>query len=182
MSELQELSGIRQLMEEAARGVPDRGRHFVIWGVVMAAAVLATYAALPLGVVWGVALAAGWGLAIWTARRETARAPVDTLLARVLAGIWVGCGVSATLVALLAVYGGAFPAAAVPGAIALILGGGYFASSVAYRRRWMALVAGAWWLGGAAMLIWPARETLLVLAGLLVLFQIVPGVLLRRQG
>jgi hypothetical protein len=129
-----------------------------------------------------VSLATGWGLALWVGRRDEVRAPVQTLLARVVAGIWVGCGVSATLVAVLGYYARALPERTLPGVSALVVAAGFFATSFAYRSSWMRLSAVGWWLGAIGMLLWPGPRTLLVMAGLLMVLQVLPGVLFYRRS
>lgn len=182
-----DLATIRRLMEDSQQGVPETGKHFIIWGVVIALAAVLTYASLrgaavPIAVVWAASLVVGWVLSLWAGWREEASAPVQTLLGRVVAGIWIGCGVSATLVAVLGYYAGALPPAALSGTIGLVIAAGCFASSFAYRSAWMRVLAAGWWLGAAGMLLWPGPTSLLVMAGLLVLLQIVPGVLLYQRA
>lgn len=182
-----DLATIRRLMEESQQGFPEAGKHFITWGIVIALALVLTYASLggaPLSVgwVWAVSLVAGWALSLWMGWREGVRAPVQSLVGRVVAGIWIGCGVSATLVAVLGYYAGALPPAALPGAVSLVVAASYFASSFAYRSAWMRVLAVAWWLAAAVMLLRPGPSSLLVMAGLLVALQIVPGVLFYRRA
>lgn len=182
-----DLATIRRLMEESQHGVPGAGKQFIIWGLVVTAAVLLTYAALrgapiSIALVWAVSLATGWGLSLLVGWREAVRAPVQTLLARVAASIWIGCGITATLMSALGLATGAIPPQALPGAISLVIATGYFASSFAYRSAALRLLAAAWWLAGAGMLLWPSPAALLVMAGLLVTLQVLPGVLLSRRA
>ena len=101
-SSSEDLRAIRRLMEESQQGVYESGKHYVLWGLVVAAGLALTYwalgraeAAIPW--IWGVCLAAGWGAAIWLGAREAAQAPVESLVSRTLAGTWIGCGVGLTL-------------------------------------------------------------------------------------
>lgn len=182
-----DLATIRRLMEESQQGAPEAGKHFIMWGIVIALALVLTYAALqgaPLSVgwVWALTLGAGWGLSLWTGWRRDARAPVQSIVGRVVAGIWIGCGVSATLVTALGYYGEALPPSALPGTVSLVIAVGYFASSFAYRSPWMRVLAVGWWLGAAGMLLRPGPRSLLAMAGLLVALQIIPGLVFYRRA
>lgn len=73
-------------------------------------------------------------------------------------------------------------AIALGGVMATVLGAACFASAFLYRSRWVGALAVGWWLGGAAMFVWPGRHTLLVMAGMLIALQIVPGMLLYSRA
>ena len=182
-----DLAAIRRLLEERQPDVGETGKHFILWGAVIGVALVLTYASLrgvslPIPWIWGASLGAGWVAAVWVAHREQARAPVQGLLTRVVAGTWVGCGMSATLIGVVGYFGGALPQPALPGVTAAILAAGYFATSFAYRSVWVRLAGFGWWLGAITMLAWPGEHTLLVMAGLMVVLQVLPGVLFYRQS
>lgn len=182
-----DLEAIRRMMEEAQSGAPDSGKHFLLWGAVTAVGLVGTYINLngppeATGWLWGVAIALGWAVAMWVGWREQSRARVQNLMNSVVAGIWIGTSVSVTLVVIGGLYLKAFAASALPGATSLVIGGGFFASSFAYRSAWLRAMAIGWWVGGSAMLAWRGPYTLLLMAGLVVAFDIVPGIVLFRRA
>lgn len=182
-----DLSAIRRLMEESQRGVYESGRHYVLWGLTIAAGLGATYLALqsaPRAIpwIWGACLGVGWVVSMWLGMRDAARAPVDSLIGRTVAGIWIGCAVSLTLLAVLGPYTGAIRSAALPAVIAAVLGSGYFASSFAYRNAAVRWLAAAWWLGAIGLFLRPGPGALLVLAAMLVAFQVIPGLVFYRRA
>lgn len=185
--EARDVEAMRQIMEQAQDGAPDSGRHFLLWGVVTVAGLLGTYANLngsraTVGAIWGVSIAIGWLAAMWIGYRERRRARVRNLLSGVLAGIWIGTGISATLATAAGLYLRLIAPEALPGVICIVLGGGFFASSFAYRSLWLRAVAFGWWGGGVAMLVWPGAYTLLLMTGMVIAFDIVPGALLYRRA
>ena len=182
-----DLAVVRQLMEERAAGVHESGTHYVLWGLVIAAGLVLTYGALgraepAIPWIWGTCLAVGWIAAWWLGARDAAEAPVVSLVSRTRTGIWVGCGVGMSILGLLGYYTGAVRPGGLPGVIAVVMGVGYFASSFAYRSRAMRVLGGAWWLSAVGLFLWPGPHALLVLAGLLVAFQVVPGVVFYRRA
>lgn len=185
--EARDLEAIRRLMETAQAGVPGAWPYFVIWGTVTTLALLVTYVALrgapiSIGWTWGVALAAGWLASLGVGRRQTERATVGNLLHRVVAGIWIGTAVAVTLLVTLGMLAHAVAASALPGLVSILLGSAWFASSFAYRDVRLRVMAVGWWVGGGAMLAWRGPWTLLLMAGLVVAFDLIPGLWLYRRS
>lgn len=182
-----DLAAIRRLMEESAQGVHESGKHYVLWGVVIAAGLLLTYWAIGRAEsvvpwIWSGCLLLAWAGSLWLGTREAARAPVETLVSRIRAGIWIGCGIGMTMLGLLGYLTGAVRPEALPAVIATVLGIGYFASSFGYRSTPVLLLGVAWWVGAAALYRWPGPHALLVLAALLVVLQVIPGLVLGRRA
>lgn len=182
-----DLAAMRRLMEESSRGVYETGKHYMLWGLVVAAGLCLTYWSLGrreawIPWIWGIGLLVGWGAAAWLGSREAARAPVETLVSQTRAGIWIGCGIGMTILGLLGYYTGAIRPGALPAVIAVVMGVGYFASSFAYRSMVVRALGVAWWIGAVALLLWQGPHALLVLAALLVVLQVVPGALFHRRA
>lgn len=183
------LKMIRRLMEDSQRVIHDNGKHQITWGVLISAALVWTYGALALerpaeaiGWAWVVAIVAGWGLSIWFGRTEHREAPVGTLANRILGGIWIGFGITVTLLWLLSMFTGLIAPAALAPVMAALLGLGYFATSFACNTTWLRGAAFAWWVGTVVMAIWPGLYTLLLFAGMLVVLQVVPNLLFHGRN
>ncbi|MFB6240974.1 MAG: hypothetical protein ABEJ46_05380 [Gemmatimonadota bacterium] len=132
--------------------------------------------------IWIGAIGLGWVGSFWIGRQQRQRAPVETLGGRVMMGIWVGGGVTGTLL------GFAVPAAGlvstsgeILGPIAMIMGTCHFASSYVTRSAAMRWMAGGWWAGGTAMLWWNGIESLLIMGVLVLALQLLPGIWLLRS-
>lgn len=183
---------IRRLMEDSQRAVRENGIHYLAWGALTAAALVATYllagagAASAIGWVWMVAIALGWTISIAVGRRQRSEAPVRTLAGRLLGAIWVGCGITLTLLGFVGSATGAIPGGSLQGILASVIGIGYFASSFVYGSATWRYLAAGWWAGAAVMLVWPGAYTLLLLAALVVALEVIPGMLLyvrsRRES
>ncbi len=184
----EDLAAIRRLMEGGQRVVNTAGPHFVAWGLLTSAALVATYVlgrngdGRLIGWVWIIAVAVGWvasiALTVAGVRGERVSSPAG----RMLGGLWIGAGVTMTLLGFAAPAGGGLAWSAITGVLAAVLGAAYFASGFLVGARWMQGAAGLWWGGALYMLLAPGPQGLLVTAALVVLLEIVPGVLLTLRA
>lgn len=184
----EEIALVRRLMQDSQGLMERSGDHFVAWGALVSAALLLTYTAvwlewrpITIPMTWIVAIALGWAYSTWSRHRAGVRASATTFGGRMLTAIWVGVGVSLTLIGLLGAVSGAVPRGSIPGLMASLLGTGYFVSSYVYRMNWVRWLALAWWGGAALMLLWQGTHTLLLLMAMTIAFEVVPGIVLLRR-
>lgn len=184
-----DLEIVRRLMEDA-RGVEWRhGPHFVLWGALSAVALLLTWGS-ALGAIglapvwiWAIVLTLGWLGSFRLSMRAGGASRRVTAGSRLLGGIWVGAGVTLTTIGMLGVAAGAVPVILLPGLLSLVFGAAYWATAAVTARRGERGYAIGWWVGGAAMLLWPnGLWTLPTLAGMVVGLEVVPGLILVRRG
>lgn len=187
-SPAEDLAMIRRLMEKSRRAVAGGTRHYIVWGVLITAALLVTYwkATRGLGVgylwIWLVPVAAGWILSAFIARREAGRSPVRSPAGRMVGGVWWGSGIAMTLIGFLGGAGGTLEGPGILGAIACVMGVAQFATSYVVGSRWPRYIAFGWWAGGASIFLWPGASSLLVMAGLMAALHLAPGVYLELRG
>ncbi len=183
-----DLAVIRRLMEGARQSSEENSAHLVLWGCLLAAAEVFTHLVLTgsvtasLNLVWAVAVGIGVALSALIGRRSWLGAPVNSLVGRILAGIWMGCAAGLMIVGFLGSGTGALSRSAAPGVTAVFFGSAFFASSFLPSKRAYLLLAAVWWALGGALLTWPFAGSRLVLAAALVVFAAVPGLLVRIRG
>lgn len=184
----QDLALIRQLMLDSRREVVDRGKHFIIWGLVPAIGALLTYAyargaTLPHPtLVWGALLVVGWLASFTVGWRDSRQARVSTTARRLLSGLWISAAVSLTLLGVAGMFGGALDHNALPGVLSAVIAAPVLMTMLLTGERWLGLVALGWWAGGALMLFVPGQYTLLVLAVMSFLLLAVPGMVLNAKA
>jgi hypothetical protein len=182
-----DLALIRRLMDEGQRSVRDDGSHFIGWGLAAVVGLVLTDLAttgtleIPIALVWLPVLVGGWIFSLRAGRRAHATARVVTAAGRLLAGVWIGTGIGITLLTALSLSGSGIPPVALGGIVAVLLGTGFFASGFVIGG-WMTYLALAWWIGGAALLMWPTRHAPLLLAAMLLLLQVLPGMILFARA
>lgn len=181
----EDIAWIRSLMDESHRFLGETWRHQAVWGVVGITGMLGTYASLAtdryalVPWLWGLCLGAGWFYSLVLSRHGASSA-VRSAAARAFGGIWIGLGVTLTLIGGLTVLTGVIEASALSGVVALIFGAGYFASGFVAGLRWLQAVAVGWWVGGVVLLYWPTPESLLLLAAMMAVLELGPALRLRR--
>ncbi|MBW3535907.1 MAG: hypothetical protein KY453_11950 [Gemmatimonadetes bacterium] len=183
----QDLAWIRALMEDSQRLLRGTWRHQAVWGLLSAVGLVATWWAVSgsrltmAWAVWPLLLVVGWSLSFALARKDGARRPVRNLASRAFGGVWIGSGVTLTLLGTLGLYSGAVAPSALPGVLSLVLGLGYFASGFVTGLGWLRWIGVAWWLVGSGLMVWRGPGGLLVLAVAALLLEVGPALTLRRE-
>jgi hypothetical protein len=186
----EDLALIRRMMQESRREVVDRGKHFLIWGVIGTVGAILTYAravewtALNTGWLWLGLLVVGWTLSTVVARRDAREAPVWSVASRLLAAVWICSAITITLISLAGLFGGGLDYRSLPGLLSIMLGAPVVVTGVLTGEGWLKAVGVGWWIGGALLLFVPGLYTLLVMAGMSLLLLAVPGGVLfsRSRG
>ena len=184
-----DLAFIRRLMEGARENVSDHSPHLILWGCLQATAEVLAHLArhgvflVSITGIWAVVVAIGFAGSWLLAHRTHKSAPVNSLVNRILAAIWIGLGLALTLIGFLGAGTGSLPPQVTPGVKAVIIGSAFFASAFLPSRTLYWLLAAAWWILGGTLLVWPFPDAGLAMAGGQVLFMVVPGLVLRaRRG
>lgn len=184
----EDLALIRRLMEDGRREVVDRGKHFIIWGVVPAVGAALTYAYVSgAGVpdpvwVWAGLLVVGWVASLVVGWRDSRTARVQTLARRLLSGVWVSMAVSLTVIGLAGMFGSVLNYRALPGVLSVVMAAPVLVTMLLTGERWLGLVATGWWVGGAVMLFVPGGYTLLLLAAMSLALLALPGFVLNAKA
>jgi hypothetical protein len=180
---------IRAALEQGRAYVTARGPDMIVWGCLIAAGYLGTWAFLagdlPVrpGLLWPGILAIGW--LFYVQRRLPGRAPQPHRpLVRSLRMLWLGIGISLThtLTAVVGNLRGNMGLGWFDPFAAGILGAGFFASAPLCNLPWLRWVAGAWWLGELVVFWLQGSVTALpVAAGLYLLLLAGAGLVLRLR-
>ena len=180
----QDLALIRKIMDETRQEVVDRGKHFIIWGLITAAGLAVTYQAatgslaVNPAIVWAVLLAIGWAASLTIGWIDGRRARVTTLGRRLLSAVWVSTAVTLTLTGMAGMFGEVLDQRALAGVLSAILAAPILVTAMLTGESWLRAVAGAWWVGAAVMLFVPGIYALLLLGAMALLLMALPGVVL----
>jgi len=183
---LEDLAYIRQVMEQTRRYTAAKGVFFVIWGVAVSVSLVLTWLQVTGGVggnqwaIWIPTTLVAWGLTLYFAWRQQRESAVPHH-AHLIGMNWTAIGIAMMFMFFVGVARGTIGYPAINGLAALLVGIGIFNTGHLSGIRWLAGVGVAWLVCGALMLAWPGLHTLLLMAFLLVIGQIVPGLILMRE-
>jgi len=76
---------------------------------------------------------------------------------------------------------GAYHGVIISPLIAVLLGTGYLVCGVLYGKSWVSYLSMGWWGGAILMFYMQNLETLLIMIGMLIVLQIIPGIILYRE-
>ncbi len=183
----QELAFIKKVMEDSRRIIAYDGKDFTVWGILVAVGMILMYLKIVFQfqidsmIFWGILIGTGWLFSIKRRFTHYRKRRVKTFAGAVIGSVWLSCGIVMTLIGFVLGPVGAIKGWAIMPLIALVLGIGYFITSVIIPNRWIRYSAFGWWIGGILIAAYPAPYILLVFAGMMICFQIIPGIVLQRQ-
>ncbi|MGA7161598.1 MAG: hypothetical protein WBZ48_11390 [Bacteroidota bacterium] len=186
-SAIEEIALIKRVIDESRRFTFDRGKYYLMWGILVAAAIFIDYSKLFLNTtglsgwwLWIATIGIGWIISIIFAIREHSRVENWPIGAKLAALVWVSLGITSIILGFAGSLSGALQLWAVCPAIAAVMGAAYMISSLIYSLKWMALLGTGWWIGALCMFAVQGISTLPIFGTLMILFQTIPGIVCIR--
>ena len=183
----QELAFIKKVMTDSRKILIDDGKGTIFWGLLISFGLLITYLSIAQGWetslswFWPVLIAFGWIYTIVTEIRSERKRRVKTFAGKIMGAVWIAFGISATILGFVGTVSGAYHGVFISPLIAVLLGTGYLVSGLLYGKAWVSYLSIAWWGGAIVMFFMQNLETLLIMIGMMILFQVIPGIILYRE-
>ncbi len=183
----QELAFIKKVMTDSRKILIDDGKGTIFWGLLISFGLLITYLSVVqnweafLSWFWPVLIAFGWIYTIVTEMRHERKRRVKTFAGKIMGAVWIAFGISATIIGFVGTISGAYHSVIISPLIAVLLGTGYLVSGLLYGKSWVSYLSIAWWGGAIVMFFMQNLETLLIMIGMMILFQVIPGIILYRE-
>jgi hypothetical protein len=187
----EEIAFIKKVMQDSRKAILTDGIEFIYWGVIVTICLIFTYFTAghhvngPINMVsifWAISmLIGGLGSAVFLKRRYKS-AEVKSLAAIVLGKIWFANGIGMILAGFVGGFSGAIHGVFISPLMSCFLGGSYFISGFIYGKKWISYLALLWWIGAVIMFIFPGLYVVLMMAIMIILFQIIPGIILYRDS
>lgn len=184
----QELAFIKKVMEDSRRIICDDGKSFIFWGILISIGMLVTYLKIAmdwgvhLGWFWPVLIGFGWIVTIYVEVRADKKRSSKTFAAKILGSVWISCGIAMTILGFVGSISGAYNGVFISPLISVVLGIGYLLTGVIYGKRWVSLLAIGWWFGALFMFYLQNLETLLIMTGMMIFLQTIPGIMLYKES
>jgi len=185
---LEEISYIKEIMQDSRKAFVDNGVGYIIWGVIIVLGLMSSYFMIinrienSYGLNWIVLIAFGWGYSFFMGIRHKKRQRSTTLAGKILAAVWFSSGIAMTIIGFIGSTSGGVKGVFVSPVISVILGIAYFVSGVVYGSRWITLLSIGWWAGATLMFYWPGMQVLWIMSLMMILFQVLPGIILYQRA
>jgi hypothetical protein len=185
---LDEIKFIKKIIEDSKRTTIDDGKGYIFWGVIVTIGLLASYLTVVLnlqigfGWVWIVLISFGWIYTIisyYTGNKT--KSGESSYAGKLLSNIWLSCGIAMTIIGFVGVFSGAIDGDFVSPLLSSILGIGFFMSGFVYDLNWVKFLSLGWWTGAAIMFIFPGLHSVLIMAFMMLAFQVVPGIIIYNK-
>ena len=183
----EELAFIRKVMQDSRRIVAHDGNEYIVWGIIVTVGMIAMYVDLAFqyyihfAIIWGILIGAGWLYSLFRWLTYYRKRPTNTFAAKVISSVWIACGIVMTLIGFAFPPLGVINGWAIMPLVALVTGIAYFVTSIVITEKWIRYSSYGWWLGALIIAAFPGHYTFLVYAGMMICFQIIPGIILQRQ-
>jgi hypothetical protein len=187
ISAQEELSFIKKVIEDSKKILIMDGKDFIIWGIITALGLLITYFAIItkqyslIDWTWFILIGLGWVYAFFSNIKRAKKQKTRTFAGKIMGAIWFSMGIAATILGFIGGGSGAINGIFISPAISTVVGVAYFLSGIVYGSKWMTGLSVGWWLGAVYMFLFPGIYSLLIMAGMMLLFQIIPGIVLYRK-
>jgi len=184
----QELAFIKKVMADSRQIIIDDGKGFIFWGILIAFGLFITYLAnvgrweFSLGWLWLALIAIGWIVTFIIQIRAEKKRSTKTFTGKIMGALWIGCGVGMTIIGFIGSITDAYSGVFINPLIAVVLGIGYLVSGVLQGKTWVSLLSIGWWAGAITMFYLHNLETLLIMVGMMIFLQTIPGFILYNQS
>jgi len=185
---IEELSYIKEIMQDSRKAFVYNGFDYIFWGILIVLGLLSTYLAVIYHLdvnttyIWIVLIAIGWSVSIILSVKEKKKRKASTFAGKIIGGVWFSAGVAMTLIGFVGTLSGAINGVFVSPIISLILGMAFYITGTIYGSKLISLTSIGWWGGAILMFYLPGMPSLLIMAFMMIAFQIVPGIALYNQA
>ncbi|MBE2228960.1 MAG: hypothetical protein IAE93_16510 [Ignavibacteria bacterium] len=181
----EEISVIKKIMEDSRKAIVDNGWHYIYWGSIVTAALVINYIMVlqnvsvnKQGMLWFISMTGAAILEGIIEKRRKKNAKVKTFAGTLLNSLWTGAGICMFILGFAGTLSGAYNAIMIFPLISIILGAAYLVSGVIQNIKWLSIISAFWWAGAVLLLLIPGIHSMLIFGGMLICFQIFPGMIL----
>lgn len=184
---LDELLFIKKVIEDSRKVVVDNGIGFIVWGILITIGMILGYVKFLLNLqfdyiwAWAVIISAGWIFSYFQFYKKN-NTKVKTFAGRIIGTLWFSFGVSMSVAGFGGYFSHAINGVYISSVIAVMLGAAYYLSSVLYDWKWFKLIGILWWAGGMLLFYVNGVNQFLIMASLMILGQVVPGIIFYRKS
>ncbi|MBL8018013.1 MAG: hypothetical protein JNK43_12130 [Ignavibacteria bacterium] len=184
-----ELALIRKIMQDSRNAVSDNGWHYIYWGTIVTVLLVVNYfmainrvSGNTQGFMWFVTMISASIIEGIIEKQREKKVRVKTFAGKLLNSLWAASGFCMFMLGFAGTITGAYSPLFIFPLISTVLGLAYFVSGAIQQIKWLRYISVCWWAGAALMFYYAGIHSMLVFAGMLVCFQVIPGVLLYLRS
>lgn len=181
----EELSLIRKIMDDSRRSIIDNGWHYIYWGVIVTGTLIANYFMIlshasgnSQGMLWFITMVSASMIETIIGKRLSKNVKVKTFAGRLLSKLWSVSGICMFMLGFVGTITRAYDPIFIFPLISLVLGLTYYISGAIQQIKWLSWISIFWWAGSVMLFAFPSIHSVLIFAGMMICFQVIPGVLL----
>ena len=184
---IEDLQYIKQIVSDSRNVVVDNGKGFILWGILIILGLIGSYVdALASGYqysgeIWIGLVLLGWIFSYAQWYRHRGRVKKVTFAGKIMSATWLSAGVAMTIVGFVGSLSGAYHGVYISPIIASILGIAFYLTAKVTDSKLLLYAAPAWWAGSIYMFLFPGISTLLIMACLMLILQVTPGILFYKK-
>lgn len=182
-----DLAFIKKIIEESRRNVCAIGIHLIVWGFIVPIGLITNWFLINNQmpgknemILWVVVIGMGWLFEMIYGWRVDRKKPVRTYAEKVDGFLWLSIGITLTILGFVGSGTGAIHTHSISPVFSTILAIGYFLSGIIYDVKWIRNLAFGWWGGAIVMFLIPGLYHLLLMAGMMIVFQAIPGFIIQK--
>jgi hypothetical protein len=184
----EEIAYIKKIIEDSRKSIIYSGKEFIFWGILASIGMIGTeileilHLYLNILWFWVIIIGIGWLFAIYNYFKEQKSRRIYSFAEKIVKVVWVGCGISMALIGFLGPYTRGLHYNYINSALAAILGSAYFITGFIIDSKLLRLLSFLWWLGSILMFLFFSAYNLWIMAGMMILFQVVPGIMFYKNS
>ncbi|MDA3860948.1 MAG: hypothetical protein PF445_06955 [Melioribacteraceae bacterium] len=185
---IEDLEFIKNIMQDAKKKMVDNGISMIVWGLIIVTGLLSTYVGIKVnyqfsyGWNWIVVIGSGWIYSFIQVYKNKKQPKNRNFAGRVLGHVWFSSGIAMTILGFVGSLSGAYHGVFISPLVSTILGLAYFITGFVLGKPWVTKLSAGWWTGAIIMFLWPYLYTLLLMASMIICFQIIPGIIFNRES
>ncbi len=180
----EEIKLIKETIEKSKRRFADNGLHYIVWGILTAVACVLSYALISnpiyMGLVWVGAYIVGIAFSITINKKRKLGA--TNFLDKIVGNVWLVFIAALIFLLIVAVFSPYIAPRIIPVFPSVMLFVAFFITGSIYQDKLLKFISLCWLVAAIVFSLWISLNSLLVFAGLLILLQVVPGIIIYKRS
>lgn len=184
---LDELRFIKKVIEDSQKIIADNGMGYIVWGIIIVVGMFGGYLKFKLHLdfdyiwAWVILIPLGWIFSYFMYKKRKDKVRVETFAGKMMGMLWFSIGFGMTIAGFVGYFSRAIKGEYISAVMAIFLGSAYYLTSVLNNQKWFKIIGVLWWIGGVVMFYVGGVSSLLIMALLITVGQIIPGIILYRK-